>query len=441
MSERLVLEQALVVGVDPHRESLDVIGICFPEKVVLDEGFDNTRAGHEALWSKAQALAAECGLNLVFGLEDGSNYGYALARYLLRQGCQVKEVNPRMTNRQRDFYGQDKTNRLDALATAAIVMRAHEQLPDLTTVEEATQATQELSRYREQLVRDQTAAVNRLHGYLANQYPGYKSFFHDVRGVTALHFWATYPTAAHLQAIAPQQLAEFLYDKSHHRLTHAACLQKATHILLSLDDSPIHEPDLLAQAQAAIITDLAERLLQLRHSIEAVEAQLQEILPATGQQLGTLRGIGTVLAAVFVGETGNIARFHCDKDRFASYNGSAPATRGTGKHVRQVQNHWCNRRLKSALDHLAHTAYRQDPLSAEYYQGCLNRGLTPAEAQKRLMRRLSDVIFAMMRDRAPYDLEVHHRKQEERKNRGKSVATAVTSGQALRLPLSPAIPV
>jgi transposase len=105
MSERLVLERALVVGVDPHRESLDAIGICFPEEVVLDETIDNTRVGHEALWSKAQALAAERGLSLVFGLEDGSNYGYALARYLVRQGCQVKEVNPRMTNRQRDFYG------------------------------------------------------------------------------------------------------------------------------------------------------------------------------------------------------------------------------------------------------------------------------------------------------------------------------------------------
>ena len=86
MSERLVLERALVVGVDPHRESLDVIGICFPEEVMLDEAFANTRAGHEALSSKAKSLAAEHDLILGFGLEDGSNYGYALARFLLRQG-------------------------------------------------------------------------------------------------------------------------------------------------------------------------------------------------------------------------------------------------------------------------------------------------------------------------------------------------------------------
>jgi len=53
MSERLVPESVLVVGVDPHRETLDVIGIRFPEEVVLDETMDNTRAGHEVLLLRA----------------------------------------------------------------------------------------------------------------------------------------------------------------------------------------------------------------------------------------------------------------------------------------------------------------------------------------------------------------------------------------------------
>ena len=119
MSIPFALDNVLGVGVDPHRESLDVVAIRFPEEIVLDDAFDNTQAGHRALWSIAQALAAEHDLCLVFGLEDGSNYGYALGRYLVNQGCRVKEVNPRMTNRQQDFYGEDKTNRLDALATAA----------------------------------------------------------------------------------------------------------------------------------------------------------------------------------------------------------------------------------------------------------------------------------------------------------------------------------
>jgi transposase len=380
------------------------------------------------LWSQANALAAELDLALVIGLEDGSNYGYTLGRYLTNRGCPVKEVNPRMTNRQRDFYGQDKTNRLDALATAAIVLRVYDQLPDITPVEEALEATCELSRYREQLVKEQTTNINRLHRYLANQYPAYKTFFSKVNGVTALHFWTTYPTPAQLQDVTPDELADFFYHKSNHRLGKDASRNKADQIFQILDDPPLQVLPLLADAQATIISDLAQRLLQLRRSIDALEAKLGKTLPVTGQKLDTFKGISTALAGVLVGETQDTARFNHDKNRFASYNGSAPASRGTGKHVRQVENRWCNRHLKSALDRVALSARRCEPLSAQYFQACLDRGLTPGQAHKRLMRRLSDVLFAMMRDKTAYDPEIHHRKQALHKTKGKSVAPAVAGG-------------
>jgi transposase len=428
MNNGFSLDKVLAVGVDPHRESLDVVGIRFPEQVVLDDSFDNTLVGHGDLFSKAQTLAAELELTLVFGLEDSNNYGYTLGRYLAQQSCPIKEINPRMTNRQRDFYGQDKTNRLDALATAAIVLRAYERLPEVTAVQEATQATRELSRYREQLVKEQTAGLNRLHSLLSNQHPTYKGFFCQINGVTALNFWATYPTPSHLKGTTQEELASFLYEKSNHRLGREASRKKAQYILEHSDGEHISDLDLLTKAQGQIIRDLAQRLLQLKRSIETIEAGLEESLPATGQQLETFKGIGTALAGVFIGETLDTARFKHDKDKFASYNGSAPATKGTGKHVRQVENHWCNRRLKAALDRLALNARRSEPLSEAYFQKCLDSGLDRREAHKRLMRRLSDIVFAMMRDKTPYDPTIHQRKQRVCKGKGESVAPAVAGG-------------
>jgi transposase len=425
MSIPFALDTVLAVGVDPHRESLDVIAIHFPEEIVLDQAFDNTLSGHRDLWFRAQALAQERNLRLIFGLEDGSNYGYALGRFLVNQGGWVKEVNPRMTNRQRHFYGQDKTNRLDALATAAIVFRAYDRVPDVTAVQEATEATQELSRYRGQLVKEQTANLNRLHRHLANPYPAYKTFFSELNGITALHFWAAYPTPAHLQVTTPEKLADFFHEKSKHSLGIEASRQKARQVFKALDDAPCSDLGLLAEAQGSIIRDLAQRLLQLKRSIKGIEAKLEKTVPATGQQLETFQGIGLVSAAVLIGETRDTARFNHDKDRFAKYNGSAPATKGTGKHARQVENHWCNRRLKSTLGQLALAARHNEPLSAEYYQACLDRGLDPSEAHKRLMRRLSDIVFAMMRDKTPYDPEIHRRNQQIHKGKGKSAAPAV----------------
>jgi transposase len=425
MSDTFRLQNVLAVGVDPHRESLDLIGIRFPEEILLDKTFENTRADHRALLSEARELARQEGLTLVFGLEDSGNYGYTLARYLADQGCCIKEVNPRMTSRQRDFYGQDKTDRLDALAAAAVILRAYDRLPDVTVIQEATEATQKLSRYREQLVKEQTANLNRLHRQLANQYPTYKEFFSRINGVTALHFWATYPTPSHLREVDEDELAEFLYDKSNQRLGQKGSQTKARQILEQASGPHLPYPGLVVEADAQVISDLSLRLLQLKRSIQTTESALEGAIAATGQQLQSFNGLGTALAGVFIGEMRNTAQFDQDNDKFASYNGTAPATKGSGKHTRHVENRWCNRRLKNAFDQLALTAREREPLSREYYECCLNRGLDKQEAHKRLMRRLSDIIFAMMRDKTPYDPEIHRRKQAQRgKKKGGSVAAA-----------------
>jgi hypothetical protein len=49
MRTPFALDTVLAVGVDPHRESLDVVAIHFSEEIVMDEAFANTRAGHLGL--------------------------------------------------------------------------------------------------------------------------------------------------------------------------------------------------------------------------------------------------------------------------------------------------------------------------------------------------------------------------------------------------------
>jgi len=414
MSDRVALDNLLAVGIDPHRDTLQVVGIRFPEEILLDQTFDNVPTGYQALWAQSKQLASQHHLRLVVGVEESGNYGYALARYLVRQGCPIKEVNSLMTNRQRDFYGQDKTDRLDALSVAAIVLRAFERLPDVTPIQEATQATKELSRYREQLVKEQTASINQLHGFLANQYPAYKTFFSHVNGMAALAFWRNYPTPSYLEGITTDELAHFLYQKSHHRLGAQASREKAQHILEVSQPTRAASEDMLVKAQAQIIQDLAQRLLQLRGSIQDTEKLMEETIAATGQQLQTFKGVGTALAGILIGETLSTSRFDQNRNRFAKYNGTAPATKGSGKHVRQVENRWCNRHLKNAFHQLSINAARLDPLSKEYYQKLVEKGMRPPEARKRLMRRLSDILFAMMRDMTPYDPAIHRRKRKRK---------------------------
>ncbi|MGD2147372.1 MAG: IS110 family transposase [Anaerolineae bacterium] len=426
MDTQFVPERALSVGIDPHRETLEVVGIRFPEVMLIDEAFENTPVGQRALLQRAREVASAHNLRLTIGVEDSGNYGYNLARYLVGQGCEVKEVNPLKTARQRDFYGEDKTDHVDALATAAVVLRAHESLPDVRPVREAVQATRELSRYHEQLVKEQTAAINRLHNLLANQYPGYKAFFTPITGVTALAFWQAYPTPQHLEDASIDELAEFFYRKSHHRINREASREKAQLILDSCEQVLSPNQGLLIETQARIIQDLGRRLAELQQSVKDVKAQLQETVAATGQQLETFNGLGTVLAGRLIADTVNTGRFDNDPNRYASYNGTAPAIRGSGQHCRHVENRRCNRRLKNTFRQAAINAARHEPLSKAYYDHLVeDKGMERNHAIKRLMRRLSDIVFAMMRDKTAYDPDIHRRKQAQGgKKKGESVATA-----------------
>jgi hypothetical protein len=275
------------------------------------------------------------------------------------------------------------------------------------------------------LVKEQTAALNRLHNLLANQYPACKSLFKPVNGVTALAFWGTNPTPNHLEGVSIEELADFFYEKSNHRINRQASREKAQHILDSCEQVLSSNQRLLIETQGRIIQDLARRLTELKRSIEGVKAQLEVTIAATGQQLETLNGLGVVLAGVMIGGTLSAKRFDNDPNRYASYNGTAPAVKGSGQHYYHVENKWCNRRLKNAFHQLAVNAARHEPLSKEHYERLIDKGMESNHALKRLMRRLSDIVFAMMRDKTPYDPDIHRRKQVEGgKKKEESVAAA-----------------
>ena len=56
---------------------------------------------------------------------------------------------------------------------------------------------------------------------------------------------------------------------------------------------------------------------------------------------------------------------------------------------------------------LALLAPRHQPASAAYVQHLAARGITGGAARVRLARRLTSIVFAMLRDRRSYDLEFY----------------------------------
>jgi uncharacterized RmlC-like cupin family protein len=82
-----------------------------------------------------------------------------------------------------------------------------------------------------------------------------------------------------------------------------------------------------------------------------------------------------------------------DRNRFASWTGTAPLDASSAEQIRHRLSRAGNRRLNHVLHIAAIVQLRNDTEGRVYYRRKLTAGKTPLEALRCLKRRLSDVIF------------------------------------------------
>src|SRR3954470_24555135 len=159
----------MYAGVDSHKDTLAVAVIDTGGRVVTVRQLPNDAAG----FARLAAMAAEHGVVRV-GIEGSTNYGWAAAMHLLEAGVTVVEVPPLLTSRERlSRPGQGKTDPVDAVSIARITAR-EENLPTVRPMGGLPADLRVLMDYREQLIEERTATVNRVHTDLGWLRPGYQ---------------------------------------------------------------------------------------------------------------------------------------------------------------------------------------------------------------------------------------------------------------------------
>jgi len=104
--------------------------MVYPEKILLSRSFPNTWAGVLEFDKEVEKITEQRGLVIIYKVEGGKNCALPLCQILhQRKKRYLLEVNPLKSNRQKDFYGEDKSDAVDARAVAAIVLRSTENLP------------------------------------------------------------------------------------------------------------------------------------------------------------------------------------------------------------------------------------------------------------------------------------------------------------------------
>jgi transposase len=100
-----------------------------------------------------------------------------------------------------------------------------------------------------------------------------------------------------------------------------------------------------------LVVELIGELEAIDRKIKAVDKELKTHVLARGSTLMGLHGIGPAGAARLLADVGDIHRF-ADRDRFASYNGTAPIEVSSGD--RKIYR--LSRRGNRQLNHAIHTS-------------------------------------------------------------------------------------
>ena len=333
--------QQVVIGVDPHKLSATIEVVDAGERCWARVGSATDQAGYAAMRRYAKSWPER-----VWAVEGANGVGRPLAQRLLEAGEQVVDVPAKLAARVRlfDTGHNRKTDAHDAHSIAVVAVRT-EGLRVLK-VDAELEALRMLTDRREALTRRRVQTVNRLQALLAELLPGQAK-----KDIT------TGQAKAMLAGVRPRDIA--------------------------------------GKTRRRIAADELAELVAVEAKIKKADAELKTMVLARGSRLMDLRGVGPVVAARVLADVGDVARF-ADRNRFASWTGTAPLDASSGEQNRHRLSRAGNRRMNHMIHIAAISQLRLDSDGRAYYRRKRAEGKKPMEAIRCLKRRISDAIYRQL---------------------------------------------
>jgi transposase len=141
-----------------------------------------------------------------------------------------------------------------------------------------------------------------------------------------------------------------------------------------------------------LAADLIADVRQLEQRITAVVARIRPAVAKSNTTLLGLFGVGPVLAAIFLGEVGDVGRFP-SKHHVAAHAGTAPLGACSGQVIRHRLSRAGDRTLNHAVYVMAMVQVRRPSAGQAYCRRKLAEGKSPKEVLRCLKRRLSDAVY------------------------------------------------
>ncbi|WP_433579118.1 IS110 family transposase [Nocardia brasiliensis] len=331
----------VIIGMDPHKRSATIEAVDPTGRILATGRYATDAAGYTEMLTAVLQFTER-----VWAVEGCNGIGRHLAHRLVHDGETVIDVPAKLSAQVRVFATGNgrKTNPVDAHSVALAALHA----PNLRRVEADPElvALGMLADRRDELGRARTETLCRLHRLLLELIPGGAKQFLSARQARELAVTVTPSDAA-------------------------------------------------ARVRLRLVMELIEDLETIDRKTRAADKELRQLVADRGSTLMELHGIGPSSAARLLADAGDIHRFR-DRDRFASWNGTAPLDASSGDQQRHRLSRAGNRKINRVLHIMAIVQLRNRTAGRVYYDARKAGGKTSMEALRALKRRLSNVVYTRM---------------------------------------------
>ena len=333
----------------------------------------------------------------IFGMEATGHYWYPIYSFLKARGYTIYVINPIQSDSLRKMYiRQTKNDSIDSFLIAEVIRFG--QFTTTSMADENILAMRQLCRYRDSVISSRTEIKLRISTIMEQIFPEYEKQFSSLWLSTSMGILEKYLTPENIENAPIDELFEIIKDKSHNKLT----MKKAISIREAAADT--FGIKIAQDAFSFQLKQLIDRMNFLDKQIEALDCQILEYYEKFDCYLHTIPGIGMIAAATILAEIGDINRFK-SSSALVAFAGIDPTVRQSGE-FSNTHNHMSKRGspyLRHAIFLAATTcSFHNSPLNA-YYKKKREQGKHHLTATGAVARKLTTVIYAVLRDSKPYE--------------------------------------
>jgi len=386
-------DYGVFVGLDVGKSGHHATALAPDGRRLHDGPLPNTEARLRAVFG---ALAGHGELLVV--VDQPASIGALSVAVARACGHQVAYLPGLAMRRIADLHpGNAKTDARDAYVIADAARTLPHTLRRVDAGDETLAELEMLVGFDDDLAGEATRLTNRIRGLVTGIHPALEQVVGpQVQHPAVLELLARFGGPVGLAAAGKRRLLTIA--RKHAPRIGDTLVDR---IISALAEQTVVVPG--GRAAETILPKLAASLRGVLDQRAEIAAQVEKVLDAhpLASVLISIPGIGVRTAARILVEVGDGSTF-ATAAHLAAYAGLAPVTRRSGSSIRgEHPARGGNKRLKRAL-YLAAFAALADPASRAYYNRKKAEGKKHNAALICLARRRCDVLFAMLRDRKPY---------------------------------------